>query len=698
MISGRAAAPDNSGTAGNRTGGVDLVIVSFLLLFLELAVIRWLPATIRVVAYFSNVVLVSCFLGMGLGCLLRTRRDLLTTVAPLLLVFVAIAQPLGRAGVANPFQSHEFIFGVSGRLNWLWVLPLVFTLNALVFVGIGQRLARGLDALRPLVGYSLNVVGSLAGSVAFALVAVLRLPPAVWFGIAAAALLWLVRNDFRVLVASAASVALMLVMVARSDRDLLWSPYYQIGLHTLSRDEGGGVLLTVNNDTHQEVLDLSDAAAASSGVLRAWQDSYDFPYRFVRPTSECRILVLGAGTGNDVAAALRETPCSVDAVELDPVIADLGRRLHPERPYDSGRVRLVIDDARAFLSSARGPYQRIVLGWLDSHRLFSSLSNVRQDNSVYTREAMRLAGGLLADDGALVLSFYVGKPWVGEKLYWMLYEAFGQRPAVFAQRIGGYGLSGQIFVAGPAATALVSADVPGFANLQGEFVGLPHAATPTDDWPYLYYRDRRLSGEYVATLTLLMAIASALVLPLRGKAELSKREAGHFFVLGAGFLLLEVRNITALALVFGSTWLVSSIVISAVLLMILAANALVAWGVARSAPTLLWLLLFVSVLLALAGSRIGASGLGHTGKALLATGAVSLSFLVAGLLFARSFAGTRSPGAALGFNVLGAVVGGLAEYLTVLVGLDGIAAVAMLLYLLAWATAPRALAARVAGT
>jgi len=698
VISGTDTSLDTAATAGIRMVRVDLVIVSFLLLFLELAVIRWLPATIRVVAYFSNVVLVSCFLGMGLGCLLRTRRNLLMTVAPLLLGFVAIAQPLGRAGVANPFPSHEFIFGLSGRLNWLWVLPLVFTLNALVFVGIGQRLARGMDALRPLVGYSLNVAGSLGGSLAFALVAVLRLTPTVWFGIAAVAVLWLVRSNVRGLAVSAVSLALMLVMVARSDGDFLWSPYYQIGLHRLTQDEGGGILLTVNSDTHQEVLDLSDAAAASSGVLRAWQESYDFPYRFAKPTSPCRILVLGAGTGNDVAAALRETPCSVDAVELDPVIADLGRRLHPEHPYASGRVRLVIDDARAFLSKARGPYQRIVLGWLDSHRLFSSLSNVRQDNFVYTREAMRLAGGLLADDGALVLSFYVGKPWVGEKLYWMLYEALGRRPAVFAQRRGGYGLSGQIFVGGPAAPAPTSLDVPGFADLQSQFVGLPRGAVPTDDWPYLYYRDRRLSGEYVATLILLMAIASALVLPLRGKVGLPRREAGHFFALGAGFLLLEVRNITALALIFGSTWLVTSIVISAVLVMILAANALVSWGVGKSAPRFLWLLLFASVLLGLVGSRIGASGFGYAAKALLATGAVSLSFLVAGLLFARSFALTRSPGAALGFNVLGAVAGGLAEYLTVLVGLDGVAAIAIVLYVAAWATAPGRAETRTAET
>lgn len=676
---------------GRRTwhDGIDLVVASFLLLFLELAVIRWLPATIRVVAYFSNVVLVSCFLGMGLGCVLKVRRGVLWTVAPLLLTLVGVAVPLGRAGIVNPLQTHEFIFGPSGRLSWFWVLPLVFLVNALVFVGIGQRLAQGMHNFAPLAGYSLNVGGSLAGSCAFTLIAVLNLPPVVWFGIAATALLWLLRSGGRMLALGAGCSAAILGIVHHHGVGFQWSPYYKIALTEQSPAEGNGLLLTVNDDTHQLLLDLSPEAVASSGVLRAWEDSYGFAYRFSAITAPCRVLVLGAGTGNDVAAALRETPCAIDAVELDPVIADIGRHLHPERPYANPRVHVVIDDARAFLATARGPYQRIILGWLDSHRLFSSMSNVRQDNFVYTVEAMQLARSALADDGVLVLAFYVGKRWVGEKLYGTLYGAFGRRPAVFAQRAGGYGLKGHIFVAGGPADLLMNAELPGFANLAGAYGGSGWPATPTDDWPYLYYRDRRVAGEYLVVLATLLLIAVLLVLPLHGKAELSGREAMHFFFLGAGFLLLELRNVTALALVFGSTWFVSSIVISAVLLMILAANALVSSGVGRTNPRGLWLVLLASVLLGIVGSQVGASGIGHGPKAVLATVAVSVTFLVAGLVFARSFAGTRSPGAALGFNVLGAVAGGLAEYATVLVGLNGVAAIAVLLYLLAWATMPR---------
>jgi spermidine synthase len=44
------------------------------------------------------------------------------------------------------------------------------------------------------------------------------------------------------------------------------------------------------------------------------------------------ILIIGAGSGNDVAAALLSGAEHVDAVEIDPVINRLGRQNHPTTP------------------------------------------------------------------------------------------------------------------------------------------------------------------------------------------------------------------------------------------------------------------------------------------------------------------------------------------------------------------------------
>src|SRR3954468_1645660 len=51
-----------------------LLLVSIVSLYLELMLIRWLPTQVRILAYFNNVILISCILGLGLGALLSSRR------------------------------------------------------------------------------------------------------------------------------------------------------------------------------------------------------------------------------------------------------------------------------------------------------------------------------------------------------------------------------------------------------------------------------------------------------------------------------------------------------------------------------------------------------------------------------------------------------------------------------------------------
>lgn len=108
---------------------------------------------------------------------------------------------------------------------------------------------------------------------------------------------------------------------------------------------------------------------------------------------------MGAGTGNDVASALRHGATHVDAVEIDPLILRLGKRFHPEHPYDSPRVTVHVDDARAFFKKTKRKYDLIVFGYLDSHTMLTSFSSVRLDNYVYTLESLREARGLLREAG-----------------------------------------------------------------------------------------------------------------------------------------------------------------------------------------------------------------------------------------------------------------------------------------------------------
>ncbi|PYR02029.1 MAG: hypothetical protein DMF97_05930, partial [Acidobacteria bacterium] len=143
-----------------------LFLSSFLVLFLEIALIRWMPAYIRLLAYFSNFILLASFLGCGLGCMLvRTRRRLFM-LFPLIQLIVIVAVDRLRLEVAVPSTtSLYFSSGTSDRvvpIESTLLLPVLFVAVALLFVTVAQRMARELERAaqaragqrRPLYAYT----------------------------------------------------------------------------------------------------------------------------------------------------------------------------------------------------------------------------------------------------------------------------------------------------------------------------------------------------------------------------------------------------------------------------------------------------------------------------------------------------------------------------------------------------------------
>jgi predicted membrane-bound spermidine synthase len=154
------------------------------------------------------------------------------------------------------------------------------------------------------------------------------------------------------------------------------------------------------------------------------------------PRRRDRILVVGAGGGCDVQAALMSGARHVDAVEIDRTIIGISKRFSAGAPYHDPRVEVHIDDARSFLAKASPGYDLVVFGFLDSQALFSSMNNVRLDGYVYTVESIRSAYRLLGDHGMLSMSFYLGRQWLGPKLFWLVAEATGRTPAMFVDASG----------------------------------------------------------------------------------------------------------------------------------------------------------------------------------------------------------------------------------------------------------------------
>jgi SAM-dependent methyltransferase len=395
--------------------------------------------------------------------------------------------------------------------------------------------------------------------------------------------------------------------------------------------------------------------------------SYDLPYTLVPAGS--KVLIVGAGMGNDVAAALRNRMGEVDAVEIDPTIQRLGIENHPEKPYADDRVNPIVDDARSFFTKSDNKYDVIAFGLLDSHTLLSSLTSVRLDSFVYTIESFQQVRDHLKDDGIAVLTFATSTDWIEERLGRMLIDVFGvEHVTVHYSGLGTTFVAGNITPHQKIQTGLSAWNPDPFYD------NLPLS---TDDWPYLYLKNRTIPSAYWQSL-LLVSIAG-LALIIRSFPEALKPN-WHFWLLGAAFLLIEFKSITELALLFGTTWLVNALAISGVLIMILFANLFVLWRKQLN----LWvtyIFLFLSLALIYFIPLDVFSELDSLIRAVLSTVYLSFPLFFAGIIFAESLRRAGNTSRPLASNLSGTMVGGVLEYGSLWFGIKSLYIIAGVLYL-----------------
>jgi spermidine synthase len=660
----------------------ELVLASLTVLFQELTLIRWLPSQVRVVAYFPNLILLSAFLGIGVGCLRSRGRDLRLLWPLSLLALAGSVLLLSRiAFTAESASDHLWLLyadlGQDAPVVHGVRLPVVacFLLCGLSFVPLGQIIAQRLDAFRaagkPLTGYGWDLLGSLLGVGGFALACFLRTFPVWWFATVAVLGAIFFASQKKVLAGYFCAMALVLALVAANEKAQIYSPYYAIGTVRMGPLD---LTVRVNGSVHQKLLDVGPVAPLS-GMLGNVREGYHVPYRELH-RKPGRVLVLGAGTGNDVAVALAEGAESVDAVEIDPVILDLGRRLHPNRPYDSPRVHVHNTDARSFLSSTHEKYDLIVFGTLDSMTRLSALSSVRLDNFVYTVEGLRAARALLAPGGGVVLYFLIADQHIHLRLVQMVAAAFDAPPRVDLQYRH---MFSAIYMAGPA-FAIPASEL---AAAQADLARLQQVDLATDDWPYLYLAKRGLTPFYVSLIAILGALAVVAVTlasrEMRGSLRTFRGLDLEMFLLGAGFLLLETASVTEMTLVWGVTWLTNAVVFGTILLMALLGTLL-----QRRSP-LAWQASILGLAVALvAGYAVPTGALATSSISMrlaLSVLFVGAPIFFAATLFAAAFAERVEADLAFGWNLLGAVAGGLLEFLTMLVGIKALHLLALALYL-----------------
>jgi SAM-dependent methyltransferase len=722
---------------------VELFLISFLILFYELAAIRWFAATVIFLTFFTNIVLLACFLGMSVGLLTARRpRSLVASALPLaVLAFgLAIAIHLSYWEWADALTVSLGEQQSSPRLIYFgteyrpvdpsrWVIPMwavagaVFALIALSFVGLGQVMGRAFGAIPDRVrAYSVDILGSLAGIAAFALMSWLQLPPTAWFVPIIALLLYFAgwRKPLQL-----AAAALLMGFIAfgahRSGEhgEPSWSPYYKIAFKQLVVDQVPVGRIATNDLSHQEMHSVGRKAPAYLLPHLLNRDAGGAPFD--------EVMIIGAGSGNDVAAALRAGAKHVDAVEIDPRINELGRLWHPDRPYADPRVSIHLEDGRSFARNTPRQYDLAVYALVDSLVLHSGYSSLRLENFLFTREALEDVKRTLKPDGVFAMYNYYRQGWVVGRLAKLAEEVFGTPPIVISlpYREAIRGDESQVnhftlLLAGSDSKRLealrerfergesfwVSA-IPArnepINSLRAQAPeGTWHRAAPTrvdlkgidllpsDDWPQLYLRAREIPwspiGQGMLTVALLAFVILLAFAPLR-----SGPPNWTMFFLGAGFMLLETKGVVHMALLFGSTWVVNSLVFFAILVMILAANLYV---LGRKPKSLLpYYALLIAALLVNALVPMNAFlSLPPLARAVSSCLVVFVPVLFAGVVFAATFRDSRQPDVDLGWNVAGIIVGGLSEQLSLVLGFNQLLLVAIAYYLLSLGLRRRATA------
>ncbi len=667
-----------------------LFLVSSLGLFLEMAVIRWLAAEVRLFAYFKNLPLLAAFLGLSIGFVLVDRaRDYKPSFAPLLCLFVLLTLAVGRVisprVLAYPGKGDEFLWHTATFSYWLSLLLFLsvvlvfFLLVMFLFIPLGQATGREMARHAPVPAYIVNLLASLAGIWMFALLSYLQTGPALWFGLALLGIgVYLaIRKSLSRL--TLIIFTLVVVGVAILGRGIIWSPYHRLNvvdLYMPRRSDGKevwvGYTLKVQQVFYQVAMDLSpEFLIELQGEVPAVENaaySYNLPYRLGPDGGQ--VLIVGAGMGNDVAAALRNCAAHIDAVEIDPAILALGRELHPEDPYNDPRVTLVADDARSFFEKNSDRYSVVAFGLLDSHTLLSGLSSVRLDSFVYTLDSFRQVKEHLTEDGVVAVTFAAveGAPWILERLGRMLVEVFGSGN-VYVYTGG----TGTTFVAGSVSPDRLDESLLTVWQPDPAADGLPLVS---DDWPYLYLRARKVPAAYWQALLLIGVVC---VLLFKRSFPRALRPDWHFWLLGAGFLLVEFKSITEFALLFGTTWLVNVLAISGVLMMALGAN-LVVLRMSRLNLRLIYALLFASLVLNYFLPLDMLIRFSPAIRAIVSMILLSLPLFFSGLIFSESLRRTGETARPMASNLGGSVAGGVLEYGSLLWGIKSLYVIAAIVY------------------
>ena len=672
-----------------------IALAAGLGLFLELAIIRIHSSYFQLFAYFKNLSLLSCFLGLGIGySFSKVRLYSLNWTFPLVALQVSFMYILKDTPVTLFFQnpiSEIWNIGQSIAVGSIHVIliyffiSVIFLFNAVAFIPLGHLVARLMLNTDPLKAYSYDLLGAIAGICLFTILSFLWTGPTIWLVISFSILIFFQFNlKLNIKFSCITFVILILSLNIFNDTSKmdLHSPYQNVSVK-FNNDQLKPITVQSNNIWLQTPIDLSNKINQEKNST--WHKFYIIPFTSTNYDFK-DILIVGSGTGNDVATAIRYSEGNIDAVEIDPLVANLGEKFHPENPYNNPRVNLIINDARNFIKEIDKKYDLIVYSVLDSHANLSSKGGVRLDSYVYTVESFYEAKKKLNENGVMFLSFAVSTEQMGNKIFKMLKMNFDKEPKILTRT---YETDDKNFIEGIYSFVVSNKDLS--LNLsKSNFVETnvfkdkkfyEDVDVSTDDWPFFYMSYRIYPVSYVVLISVIFLISWFFLKNLT-KMSLSKFSYPSFF-LGVGFMLMETKGITELAKIYGSTWFVVSIVITAILSMAYLANLFIIKGIKISINQI-YFFLILSLLISYSVTFVNFYNYPILLLKFIIPIVLTFPVFFSGLAFSRELVRYGSTANALSCNILGAIVGGLLEYNSMYFGFKFLYLLAIFFYFMAY--------------
>ncbi len=657
-------------TESERSVATRLVLSAALMLFVELALIRWLGSNVIHLSYFSNFVLLGSFLGIGAGFLISRKEWSIWPWSLPLLTLLTIGVISFPMSIQR--EGSDIIYFTSLQLAgppaWL-ALPVIFCLVATILAGPAELVGRCFAKLPALKAYRWDLIGSLSGIVAFSALAFLHAPSIVW-GAIAGVLYVMLSAKGRKLLALGWLAPLLVVLANESfNASISWSPYYKIQTLEMNPPTDGVLQIRANGVPHQVMVPRQVREDLNYHI-------YFTPYERRAGGALGDVLIIGAGSGSDVSIALGNGASSVDAVDIDPRIMQIGIENNIDRPYQDPRVTHHINDGRAFLEGTDKTYDFILFALPDSLTLVNGASQIRLESFLFTEEALASVRERLNPGGTFAMYNYYREDWLIDRLANTAATTFGHAPCLDtfdgAQAVITVGLT-------PADQSCAQT---------WESVSQPSDIVPAiDNAPFVYFKGDNFPPLYIVTLALIIAASLVTVRTLGGPLKEMRPYADLFFM-GAAFLLLQTKNIATFALLFGTTWFVNALVFGGVLLCVLAAVETTA---RFKTPPLKLLYVAIAVCLAIAWAvpEEWLLGLPYVPRVIAATLIAFVPIYIANVAFSKRFRESGDTRSAFAINLLGTILGGCLEYAALFTGYNNLLILVGVLYLAAFVAVPK---------